>query len=138
MTKKKMWFIILKRKRKRDKLFKFYSKGLSHIGGRGIKLNLSDEMKNKIYKAIFNKNESDIHEYELLFVGNCNFNNISNLCEKNNLVILNKKSGIFFQPETNNIFFDCETRYLWDKLIRRIIYWSIIDENNFNFFHRLA
>jgi len=42
--------------------------------------------------------------------------------KKNNLVILNKKSGIFFQPETNNIFFDCATRYLWDKLIRRIVF----------------
>ena len=40
----------------------------------------------------------------------------------NKLVILNKNSKICFQPETNNIFFDCETRYLWDKLIRRIIF----------------
>lgn len=95
-----------------QKLFKFYSKGLSHIGGRGIKLNLTDEMKNKIYKAIFNKNELDIHEYELLFVGNCNFNNISNLCEKNNLVIFFKIQNDYY------FYYGCYYKLVKDSFIK--------------------
>ena len=31
-------------------------------------------------------------------------------------------SGIFFQPEIKNIFFVYQDRYLWDKLIKRIIF----------------
>ena len=42
--------------------------------------------------------------------------------KKNIPIILKTKNGICFQPETNKIFFECETRYLWDKLIKRIIF----------------
>ena len=42
--------------------------------------------------------------------------------KKNSLVVLNNKPGICVQPKTNNIFFNYQTRYLWDKLVRRIIF----------------
>ena len=82
----------LKRKRERN-LSDYFTKNLSKIKGRGIKLNISKEIKNKIFEAIY-ENYSE-NKYELLFIGNCKINKIKSVFEKNTLLIFFKIKGAF-------------------------------------------
>ena len=87
----------LKRKRERD-LSGYYSRCLSKIKGRGIKLNIPSEIKDKIFATIYgNHNEN---EFELLFIGNCKIENIKNVFNNNTLLIFFKiKDGCYFYFE---------------------------------------
>ena len=89
----------LNKKRKTDKLADLYTNSLSIIKGRGIKLKLSVEMKNKIIDAIFKKKTVNFQEYELLFIGNCKLNNIDKVYENNNNLV------IFFKINKNYYFY---------------------------------
>ena len=85
----------LKRKRERD-LSEYYSKNLAKIEGRGIKLNLPEEIKEKIFKAIYKSNSENENDLDLLFVGNCKINKIKDIFKKNSLLIFFKVKGGFY------------------------------------------
>ena len=85
----------LKRKRERD-LSDYYAKNLSKIKGRGIKLKIPVEMKNKIFEAIY-KNIFG-NKYELFFIGNCKIKKIKDTYDKNTLLI-------FFKLQNNHYFY---------------------------------
>ena len=88
----------LRRKRKNERLCKFYKRNLSTIGGKGVQLILEPEMKNKIIGTLYENKKIDNDEYELLFIQNCKFNNIKEVSEQNNLVI-------FFKIKDETYFF---------------------------------
>ena len=79
--------IFLKRKRKGEKLSKYYTRSLSFINGRGIKLNLPATIKNEIFVTLYNNKYLKSREYELLFIGNCEFKNILKVFETKHLLI---------------------------------------------------
>lgn len=86
----------LKRKRKNKGLSSFYTINLTHILGRGIKLNLSNEIKLKIVSAINEKIILDDNEYELFFIGNCKLKNVIDIYENYNLLIFFMFQGIYY------------------------------------------
>ena len=77
----------LRRKRKKEKLSKYYKRSLLRIGGKGIQLKLTSELKNKIIDALYINKMINNKEYELLFVGNCIFENLETIIPNKNLVI---------------------------------------------------
>jgi len=77
----------LKRKRKNKRLSSFYNRNLTYILGRGIKLNLSNEIKLKIVNAINENKVLSDKEYDFLFIGNCNLKNVIDVYKKYNLII---------------------------------------------------
>ena len=88
----------LKRKRKNKTFSSIFTKNLSFINGRGIKLNLSNEIKNQIISIIIENKDLDGKEYELLFIGNCKFKNIEEVYEK-------YKAVVFFSLQNNYYFY---------------------------------
>lgn len=86
----------IKRKRRGEKLYKFYNKNLTYIDGRGLNLNLPKEIKNEIGKIINNKLLEG--SFDFLFVGNCKCQNIEKIYEDTKLVI-------FFVFENINYFY---------------------------------
>jgi len=86
----------IKRKRKAQKLYKYYNKNLSYINGRGLKLNLPREMRIEIIKAITNKELLFEESYELLFIGNCKCKNI---------IDVNKETGLLIFFVFNDIYY---------------------------------
>ena len=90
----------IRRKRKNEKLYKFYKRNLSSIGGKGTQLILESEMKNKIIDALYNNKKIINEEYELLFIQNCKFSNVEKVSKQNNLLIffkINNKSYFYFE-----------------------------------------
>ena len=77
----------LKRKRKNKRLSSFYNRNLTYILGRGIKLNLSNEIKLKIVNAINENKVLSDKEYDFLFIGNCNLKNVIDVYKKYNIII---------------------------------------------------
>ena len=100
----------LKRKRKNKRLSSFYTRNLTYILGRGIKLNLSNEIKLKIVYAINEKETLDDNEYEFLFIGNCKLKNVIDVYKKYNLIIFFMFKNFYyfyfreFYQFNNNIF----------------------------------
>ena len=88
----------LRRKRKNKTLSSFFAKNLSYINGRGIKLNLSNEIKNQIINTIIKNKDLNGKEYELLFIGNCKFKSIEEVHKKNRAIV-------FFLLQNNYYFY---------------------------------
>ena len=86
----------LKRKRKNKRLSNFYTKNLTYILGRGIKLNLSNEIKLKIVSAINENKTLDESEYEFLFIGNCKLKNAIDVYSSYNLIIFFVFQDIYY------------------------------------------
>ena len=86
----------IKRKRRGEKLYKFYNKNLTYIDGRGLNLNIPSEIKNEIGKIIDNKLLEG--SFDFLFVGNCKCQNIEQIYENTRLII-------FFVFENINYFY---------------------------------
>lgn len=86
----------IKRKRRSEKLYKFYNKNLTYIDGKGLNLNLPSEIKNEIGKIISNKLLEG--SFDFLFVGNCKCKNIELIYDKTKLII-------FFVFENINYFY---------------------------------
>ena len=99
----------IRRKRKTDKLSKYYLKNLKIIKSQEIKLILSSEIKGKIFDAIYGNIE---HENELLFVGNCKFKNIEDIVKKNNLLIFFKINDEFY------FYFEFFYKYDGDSFVK--------------------
>ena len=87
----------IKRKRRSEKLYKYYNKNLSYINGRGVNLNLSSEIKNEIVKSINNQELKGL-SFDFLFVGNCKCKNIKKVYSETRLII-------FFVFENVNYFY---------------------------------
>ena len=96
----------LKRKRKNEKLSFYYSQNISRIYQQNINLKLSKEIKTKIFKALNEKYEINALKYELLFIGNCQKKQITDIFNNNNFLIFFKLDGVNYFYFENFYKFD--------------------------------
>ena len=115
LMKKDRRILYLKNEKNRGQ---FYSRNKGVLNSRGEYIMIIDP-DDLLLNNILIKCYTMAKRYNLDIV---QFYHVMGDYKKNNPIILNEKSGICYQPETNNLFFDCETRYLWDKLIKRVIF----------------
>ena len=106
----------LKRKRKNEKLSFFYSRNISSLFQQRTNLKLSSEIKEKIFKALNLDYDVENKKHELLFIGNCQVEQIETIFNNNNLLIFYKQDGKFyfyfgcFYVLNNNYFTECDKK----------------------------